>query len=340
MQRIKDDRKVAAVPIIEVIDDKTLQYMGGSSTFFQVGSFTWSGHFTWINIPEKELKRRKTEISPTRSATMAGGLFAMDRNYFWEIGGYDDGMDVWGGENLELSFRVWMCGGSLETIPCSRVGHIFRSFHPYTFPGNKDTHGINTVRMAEVWMDDYKRLFYLHRADLKNVNYGDIGTRKHLRRKLGCQSFQWFLRNIATDKFILDEDSLAYGRVKNGMNNICLDHLQQENEEAYPVGLYGCHDVLTDSQFWGLSVKHQLRREDMCAEASSDSSATEVVYMKQCDDAKTNQKWNLTPKEQLKHTVSGRCLDRLNGTMMDKVHIGKCNALPSQTWAFDKHRQR
>ena len=37
---------------------------------------------------------------------MVGSAFAIDSKYFEEIGTYDEGMSIWGGENLELAWRV------------------------------------------------------------------------------------------------------------------------------------------------------------------------------------------------------------------------------------------
>lgn len=48
-----------------------------------------------------------------------------------------------------------MCGGSLELIPCSRVGHVFRKRRPYGHNDKEDHMLHNSMRMAQVWMDEY-----------------------------------------------------------------------------------------------------------------------------------------------------------------------------------------
>ena len=39
---------------------------------------------------------------------------AVEKDYFLELGGYDMEMAIFGGESLEFSFLVWMCGGRIK----------------------------------------------------------------------------------------------------------------------------------------------------------------------------------------------------------------------------------
>jgi len=54
-----------------------------------------------------------------------------------------------------------MCGGSMEILPCSHVGHLFRGSIPYSWPRErKQILRRNAVRVAEVWLDEYKEYYY------------------------------------------------------------------------------------------------------------------------------------------------------------------------------------
>lgn len=60
-----------------------------------------------MNIPERELNRtHHSKTASIRTPTIIGCAFAIDREFFFEIGSYDEGMNIWGSENLEMSLRV------------------------------------------------------------------------------------------------------------------------------------------------------------------------------------------------------------------------------------------
>ena len=95
-----------------------------------------------------------------------------------------------------------MCGGEIEIVPCSRVGHIFRNDNPYSFPKDRmKTVERNLGRVAEVWLDEYKELFYGHGDHLidQGLDVGNLTQQRELRKKLKCKSFKWYLENVFPD---------------------------------------------------------------------------------------------------------------------------------------------
>lgn len=88
LSRIAEDRHVLAMPVIDIINPDTFAY---SSSPLVRGGFNWGLHFKWDNLPSGTLVKDSDFLGPFKSPTMAGGLFAIDRLYFNEIGEYDMG---------------------------------------------------------------------------------------------------------------------------------------------------------------------------------------------------------------------------------------------------------
>ncbi|XP_030909150.1 polypeptide N-acetylgalactosaminyltransferase 13 isoform X4 [Melopsittacus undulatus] len=326
LARIKEDRKTVVCPIIDVISDDTFEYMAGSDMTY--GGFNWKLNFRWYPVPQREMDRRKGDRTlPVRTPTMAGGLFSIDRNYFEEIGTYDAGMDIWGGENLEMSFRIWQCGGSLEIVTCSHVGHVFRKATPYTFPGGTG-HVINknNRRLAEVWMDEFKDFFYIISPGVVKVDYGDVSIRKALRENLKCKPFSWYLENIYPDSQI-PRRYYSLGEIRNVETNQCLDNMgRKENEK---VGIFNCHGM-GGNQVFSYTADKEIRTDDLCLDVSRLNGP---VIMLKCHHMRGNQLWEYdAEKLTLRHVNSNQCLDEPSEEDKMVPTMRECGDSRSQQW--------
>lgn len=125
---IAADSRTMTVPVIDGIDSNHFEYRPVYSRNDQHfrGIWEWGMLYKEIELDMHQHLKNHRVSEPYDSPTHAGGLFAISKKFFLEVGGYDSGLLVWGGENFELSFKVWQCGGRLQWVPCSRVGHIYR----------------------------------------------------------------------------------------------------------------------------------------------------------------------------------------------------------------------
>jgi len=327
LAEIAANRKAVVCPVIDVISDESFEYITASDMTW--GGFNWKLNFRWYRVPQREMDRRGGDRSePLHTPAMAGGLFAIDRDYFYEVGSYDEGMDIWGGENLEMSFRVWQCGGTLEIIPCSHVGHVFRDKSPYTFPGgvakivNK-----NAARVAEVWMDEWRDFYYSMNPGARNVDIGDLKPRKDLRQELQCKTFRWYLEHVYPESQ-MPLDYFFLGEMRNDASHNCLDTMGRKSGEE--VGMSYCHG-LGGNQVFAYTKRQQVMSDDNCLDAAGSEGPVKLV---RCHGMGGNQAWVYNKMDKsIRHVNTARCL--ATGPRAEVPRLDHCNGEASQQWLMD-----
>lgn len=194
LTRIKLNRKVIAHPQLDIIPqtDWTAYHIGVN------GHWRYEWNFNLIMTNPGHIEPRGADIYTSPGAS--GGIFAIDKKWFKQLRLYDVGMLEWGGDHMELTMKVWRCGGKIELIPCSRVGHLFRDPEHRPYNVNVNQVILNYKRLAELWAKDHLDYFYAMKPEAVHMNSGDMTKIKKdfakLEAELQCKNLSWYLDNV------------------------------------------------------------------------------------------------------------------------------------------------
>lgn len=286
LELTRTEPSTIAVPVMGDIYPRDLQY--ASFPVPSQGVFTWELDYAWKHIP-KDWLAVHSPIEPIPTATTIGCAMVIIRDYFFHIGGFDEGMFIWGGENLELSFRVWMCGGAIKIVPCSRVGHVFRSKLPYSVP-DPNAIGKNLQRVAELWMGSYKKYFYHtigKKYEFTASEQALLKERKQLHERLQCRDFKWYLENLVPDLLVPPFGTVLFGQMNAVGRSKCITY----DSKTQLLVMNWCRNVTNLQMFAYIQSRQIVFRDDLCLTMDRNNS----VILEECNQLDPNQLWSYDP---------------------------------------------
>ncbi|XP_007934859.1 polypeptide N-acetylgalactosaminyltransferase 15 [Orycteropus afer afer] len=333
LSRIAGDRSRVVSPVIDVIDWKTFQYY--PSEDLKRGVLDWKLDVHWEPLPEHERKALQSPISPIRSPVVPGGVVAMDRHYFQNTGAYDPLMSLLGGGNLELSLKAWLCGGSIEILPCSRVGQVY---------GNQDAHAFldqeatlrSKVRIAETWLGSFKDTFYKHSPEafsLSQAEKPDCTERLQLQRRLGCRMFHWFLASIYPELYPSEHRPRFSGKLHNTGLGFCADCKAEGDILGCPMTLVPCNDSRQQQH-----LQHTSRKEIHFGSLCFDVKGEQVILQNCTEEGPVihRQHWDFQENGMIVHILSGQCIEAVVQENNKDLYLHQCDGKASQLWQYDQ----
>lgn len=341
LERVAQDRTRVVSPVMDMIDWQTFQY---NATQWPVrGVFDWRLDFHWQSNFQLQQRDADSAVQPVMSPVLGGGVVVIDRHFYHSVGGYDPGMLLWGGEQIELSIRVWSCGGSMEVVPCSHVAHVDHHHLLYRFP-DQEVLQRNKIRIADIWMDAYRKIFY--RRDtlahfIRQSEGPNITERLRLKKSLGCRNFHWYLTTVYPQLYIPQDRPSLSGELYNVGTGSCADLPRVQGLQGAVMNVAPCSG--TGSQHCDLNSDSEVRWGPMGA-LCLDKEGERVVVSPCTKQRPTNSRlqWKFIKLSgQLVHQQSQLCVEAVKEGEIPQSSTGglflrPCTHHPRQQWHFEQ----
>lgn len=237
---------------------------------------------------------------------------------------------------------IFPCPLSLSrSLPFILKLHLLR--HPYDFPGGSGSvFARNTRRAAEVWMDEYKGLYYDAYPPAKYVPYGDISERTELRKRLGCRPFSWYMANVYPElKAPLMSNGIGgdvlskHGAIRQTAEHegLCLDTMGHHHQPLGHLSLYQCHGQGAN-QDWEVTSTGLFKHGKLCITVSGFEPGRPVV-LSECvsDDAQVR----FFDGSFRRHLLKMWFIFLTICCMFPFLFSFIFNLLQKWVWAFDRH---
>uniref|UniRef100_A0A3Q3XEZ9 polypeptide N-acetylgalactosaminyltransferase n=1 Tax=Mola mola TaxID=94237 RepID=A0A3Q3XEZ9_MOLML len=203
--------------------------------------------------------------------------------------------------------------------------HIERATKPY-LPDFSGMMKRNALRVAEVWLDEYKpNVNIAWNIPLENhgIDIGDVSERKKLRDRLNCKPFKWYMDNVYPQLEPLD-NVLAYGALTNDLKpENCVDQgpIPGNSPILYPCHYYQpqlCYYTSSGEIYIG-GIKSHKYNSNRCLVDSGTGVYPGLYECKMAKQKNFHVLWDFKQNGPIQNRETKRCLE----IAMDQDHVYK-----------------
>ncbi len=143
---------------------------------------------------------------PFETPVLAGGCWAVRAEVFRAVGGYEAAFRGYGGEEEEISLKLWLRGHTLYATPLTCVAHQFRFSPPYTIQMSDVLHNRLYTALCHYKDERVRRLMEEQRdPDRARAAYDEVFTPKNIeeirldRFARRVRDDDWFFAHFGLD---------------------------------------------------------------------------------------------------------------------------------------------